>query len=125
MPKGRQDRRADRILQLHPLREIAVVRPRATEADRSERLIQLLKDYTSVGLTGIIDRDAPASHIDRYKKLHDAGKLPRVAISHSMGTAGRRRTFKPRSERWPNIRCARAGRICESWASRPISTAVC
>src|SRR5262245_30589218 len=60
-----------------------------TEADRSERLVQLLKDYTSVGLTGIIDRDASASNIERYKKLHDAGKLPlRVAISHSVGTNG-------------------------------------
>jgi predicted amidohydrolase YtcJ len=58
-----------------------------TEADRTERLVELLKDYTSVGLTGIIDRDAAPSHIDRYRKLFDAGKLPlRVAISHSVGT---------------------------------------
>jgi predicted amidohydrolase YtcJ len=60
-----------------------------TESDRRERLLQLLKDYTSVGLTGIIDRDAPPSHIERYQKLLDAGKLPlRVAISHSVGTNG-------------------------------------
>src|SRR5205085_9449208 len=60
-----------------------------TESDRTERLLVLLKDYTSVGLTGIIDRDAAPDHIARYEKLHAAGKLPlRVAISHSVGTGG-------------------------------------
>ena len=58
-----------------------------TEADHMERLVELLKDYTSVGLTGIIDRDAAPAHIERYKKLFDSGKLPlRVAISHDVGT---------------------------------------
>lgn len=58
-----------------------------SETDRTERLILLLKDYTSVGLTGVIDRDAPPEHIERYRKLLEAGKLPlRVAISHSVGT---------------------------------------
>ncbi len=58
-----------------------------TETDRAERLMKLLKDYASVGLTGIIDRDAQPDHIERYRKLYAAGRLPlRVAISHSVGT---------------------------------------
>jgi predicted amidohydrolase YtcJ len=60
-----------------------------TEGDRTERLLALLNDYASVGLTGIIDRDAAPDHISRYQKLHEAGKLPlRVAISHSIGANG-------------------------------------
>jgi predicted amidohydrolase YtcJ len=61
----------------------------ATERDRTERLVQLLQDYNSVGLTGIVDRDASPGAIDRYKKLLDNGQLPlRVAASHHVDTAG-------------------------------------
>ena len=61
----------------------------ATESDRDERLLALLRDYNATGLTGIIDRDASASAIRRYEKLLRAGKLPlRVAASHSVSTAG-------------------------------------
>ena len=61
----------------------------ASEADSVERLLLLFKDYNSVGLTGIIDRDASASVIDRYRRLHQADKLPlRIAISHHVSTAG-------------------------------------
>jgi predicted amidohydrolase YtcJ len=60
-----------------------------TEGDHLERLLELFKDYTSVGLTGIIDRDATPEAIERYWKLHKAGKLPsRIAISHGVNTAG-------------------------------------
>jgi len=60
-----------------------------TEGDHLERLLELFNDYTSVGLTGIIDRDAAPEAIDRYRKLHQAGKLPlRIAISHSVNTTG-------------------------------------
>src|SRR5262245_45632024 len=59
------------------------------EADRIERLLLLFKDYHSVGLTGVIDRDAAPSAIDRYRKLLDNGQLTvRVAISQSIGTGG-------------------------------------
>src|SRR5262249_57963889 len=59
-----------------------------TESDRVERLLELLKDYTSVGFAGIIDRDCPAGDVTRYQKLHEAGKLPlRIAISHSVATS--------------------------------------
>jgi len=61
----------------------------ATEADRTEQLLKLFKDYNSVGLTGICDRSASSDAIARYKKLLDADKLPlRVACSHGLGTLG-------------------------------------
>jgi predicted amidohydrolase YtcJ len=61
----------------------------ASENDRSERLLTLLRDYNSVGLTGICDRDAGPDVIDRYKKLLDKELLPiRVAVSHHVGTNG-------------------------------------
>ena len=60
-----------------------------TDLDRSERLLQLLKDYASVGLTTIGDRDAYAADIERYRKLRDNNKLLlRVAVSHHIDTIG-------------------------------------
>ncbi|HZW32501.1 MAG TPA: amidohydrolase [Isosphaeraceae bacterium] len=60
-----------------------------TAQDQDRRLIALLKDYNSVGLTSIIDRDASDSEIDRYQRLHEAGALPvRVAISRHVETMG-------------------------------------
>jgi len=61
----------------------------ASENDRNERLLTLLKDYNAVGLTGICDRDASPGAIARYKKLLDKESLPvRVAISQHVGTGG-------------------------------------
>jgi predicted amidohydrolase YtcJ len=60
-----------------------------TDLDRSERLLQLLKDYASVGLTTVGDRDAYPADIERYRKLRDNNKLLlRVAISHHIDTIG-------------------------------------
>src|SRR5204862_7411295 len=42
-----------------------------TEADHADRLVQLFKDYNSVGLTGVIDRNAAAEAVTRYRKLLD------------------------------------------------------
>lgn len=59
------------------------------ESDRVERLLALFKDYNAVGLTGIIDRDASASAIERYRKLLAHDKLSvRIAASHSVATGG-------------------------------------
>src|SRR5205814_5529661 len=47
------------------------------------------KDYNSVGLTGIIDRDAAPEHIRRYRTLLDKDRLSlRIAISHHIDTIG-------------------------------------
>jgi predicted amidohydrolase YtcJ len=60
-----------------------------TEQDRDRRLIELLKDYSSVGITSIIDRDASPAEIKRYERIHSGGELPlRVAISHHIETTG-------------------------------------
>jgi predicted amidohydrolase YtcJ len=61
----------------------------STEADRVERLLALLADYNSVGITGIIDRSTSSGAMDRFKKLRDGGKLTvRVAGSYNIGTGG-------------------------------------
>jgi predicted amidohydrolase YtcJ len=60
-----------------------------TEQDQDRRLIELFKDYNSVGITAVIDRDAGASAVDRYGRLHEAGALTvRLGISHSVGNLG-------------------------------------
>ncbi len=60
-----------------------------TEADRQARLRELFRDYNSVGITSIGDRDAGSDAIARYAKLRDAGALTvRVSCSHSVGSLG-------------------------------------
>jgi predicted amidohydrolase YtcJ len=60
-----------------------------TESDHTERLLQLFRDYNSVGLTGIIDRNASPSEIERYRKLREADRLSlRLRISHHIDTVG-------------------------------------
>jgi predicted amidohydrolase YtcJ len=60
-----------------------------TEQDQDRRLIELFKDYNSVGITAVIDRDAEASAVDRYRRLHEAGALTvRLGISHGVGNLG-------------------------------------
>lgn len=61
----------------------------AEEKDRVERLLQLFKDYNSVGLTGIADRDASGDAIERYRKLREKDRLPlRIAVSQHVNTRG-------------------------------------
>jgi predicted amidohydrolase YtcJ len=58
------------------------------ENDHLERLELLLKDYNSVGITGIVDRGAGDSSLNRFKKLRETNKLTvRLAASVSMGTS--------------------------------------
>jgi predicted amidohydrolase YtcJ len=60
-----------------------------TDADRTERLLQLFKDYNSVGLTAIIDRSASAADAERYHKLLDKDRLTlRIAVSRHVDTIG-------------------------------------
>ncbi|HVA45938.1 MAG TPA: amidohydrolase [Pirellulales bacterium] len=63
---------------------------KATPQERDERLLELLNDYTSVGITSIIDRDAKADVVEQYRRLHAAGKLPlRVRLSQDLDTSGK------------------------------------
>jgi predicted amidohydrolase YtcJ len=58
---------------------------KATGADRTRRLKELLADYNSVGITGICDRDCGTNEQDRYRELKNKGELSvRVAISRSL-----------------------------------------
>jgi predicted amidohydrolase YtcJ len=60
-----------------------------TDADKTERLVKLFRDYNSVGLTGVIDRNATAGDINRYQALLDRGALTvRMGVSHGVGTSG-------------------------------------
>ncbi len=61
----------------------------ATEEDQDERLIDLFRDYNSVGITAIIDRNASESAIDRYAHLLESGALTvRVGISRGVDSSG-------------------------------------
>lgn len=61
----------------------------ATEAQRSERLRELFKDYNSVGITAICDRNAGLGAIESYAKLRDQGALTvRVSASQGVGSLG-------------------------------------
>jgi predicted amidohydrolase YtcJ len=60
-----------------------------TDLDRMERLLALFKDYNSVGLTSVVDRDANVSAIEQYRRLHDKDRLPlRIAVSQHIDTSG-------------------------------------
>jgi predicted amidohydrolase YtcJ len=60
-----------------------------TDADQDRQLAALFKDYNSVGLTAVIDRNADASSVDRYSRLHREGALTvRVGISRGIDNLG-------------------------------------
>jgi predicted amidohydrolase YtcJ len=59
------------------------------EEDKKGHLLQLFDDYLSVGLTSIGDRDASEEEIQRYRELHQEGKLKvRVSLSQHIETMG-------------------------------------
>lgn len=61
----------------------------ATEAERTERLRALFRDYNSVGITAICDRSASLGAIEGYAKLRDQGVLTvRVSASQGVGSLG-------------------------------------
>jgi predicted amidohydrolase YtcJ len=61
----------------------------ATDEEKRQRLIQLFRDYNSVGLTTICDRDASEGAIKLYKELRAADQLTvRVAVSQDVPYLG-------------------------------------
>jgi predicted amidohydrolase YtcJ len=60
-----------------------------TEAERDERMLALFRDYNSVGLTSIADRDANVAAIERYRQLRERGVLTvRVSVSQNVTSQG-------------------------------------
>jgi predicted amidohydrolase YtcJ len=60
-----------------------------TEQDHDRRLLELFRDYNSVGITAVIDRSASDGAIDRYQRLHEAGALTvRLGISRHVDNLG-------------------------------------
>jgi predicted amidohydrolase YtcJ len=60
-----------------------------TEQDRYERVLTLLKDYSSVGITGICEGDINQSDLDLYGRMLEKGELPvRVAAQYHVDTIG-------------------------------------
>ena len=67
------------------------------EEDRYQRTLQLFKDYNSVGITTVCDRNASPASIERYKKMLDQGDLTvRVAVSQHIDTLGPLEEIKSR-----------------------------
>jgi predicted amidohydrolase YtcJ len=61
----------------------------AGDDDRRRRLRELFADYNSVGLTGVIDRNASPDALDLYQSLLAKGELTvRMAASHALATSG-------------------------------------
>ena len=72
-------------------RYVKVTVPERTPSERDEerRLVELFRDYNSVGLTAVIDRDADGPAVERYSRLHEAGALTvRLGISRHVDTLG-------------------------------------
>lgn len=62
----------------------------ASPQEQDERLLKLLRDYASVGITSIIDRNASSEGVEQYRRLRAAGKLPiRVRISQHVNNTGK------------------------------------
>jgi predicted amidohydrolase YtcJ len=60
-----------------------------TERDQDLRLLELFRDYNSVGITAVIDRSASDGAIDRYRRLHEAGGLTvRLGVSRHVDNLG-------------------------------------
>src|SRR5437667_5610733 len=79
----------------------------ASEQDRYQRTLELFKDYNSVGITTICDRNASPSAIVRYKKMLDQDDLTvRVAVSQHIDTLG------PLEEGKSRIRAVAKTQLC-------------
>ena len=60
----------------------------ATGDERLARLEELFRDYASVGLTTVSDRNASAGSLADYQQLLADGKLPvRMMASHAVDAA--------------------------------------
>ena len=62
----------------------------ATSAQKLDRLEELFRDYNSVGLTTVADRDSSSGAIGQYAELKAAKRLTvRMRVSHGVDAGGR------------------------------------
>lgn len=54
-----------------------------SEAEKIDRLKQLLADYNSVGITSIIDKDASDGALEQYRRLKETGELTCRVAAHA------------------------------------------
>ncbi len=67
----------------------------ATSEQKLDRLEELFRDYNSVGLTCVADRNASPDAIAEYQQLKSAGRLNvRMMISHAVNGGGRLETVQ-------------------------------
>ncbi len=60
-----------------------------TDTEKAGRLVQLFRDYNSVGLTSVCDRDAQEDAITLYQRLRGKAELTvRLSVSHHIDTLG-------------------------------------
>jgi hypothetical protein len=77
------------------------------EQDHYRRLVELFKDYNSVGITSVSDRDASPSAIERYERMRKNGDLTvRLSIMQHVDTIG------PLEEIKANIRKVAESPLC-------------
>lgn len=63
---------------------------RAKEEETYKRTVELFRDYNSVGLTTVSDRNASPGDIDRYRRMRDNGDLTvRMRPMHGLSTTGK------------------------------------
>jgi predicted amidohydrolase YtcJ len=67
----------------------------ATTAEKLDRLAELFRDYNSVGLTCVADRNASPDAIGEYQQLKSGNRLSvRMMISHAVNGGGRLETVQ-------------------------------
>jgi predicted amidohydrolase YtcJ len=69
----------------------------STAVERLGRLEELFRDYNSVGLTTVADRDSSSGAIDQYAKLKEEGRLTvRMRVSYGVDAGGRAASVQER-----------------------------
>lgn len=71
--------------------------PKQSKEDSDARLLTLFRDYNSVGLTSIADRNASEGAVERYARFRDEGKLTvRITASRGLGANAPTDRFRAR-----------------------------
>ncbi|HLV00439.1 MAG TPA: amidohydrolase family protein, partial [Acidobacteriota bacterium] len=70
---------------LHRLVEMDLPGREPTEEDYYQWLLEMFRDFNSVGLTAVSDRGAYPDYIERFERMYDRGELPvRMALMYRL-----------------------------------------